>query len=141
MNGTMAASMRTLVSSAGVGEVGESYMNRSAGLYVAHSTGTASSSPRAAVSDARARGTAKVAIDGYDTHEGGPHDTHIRRAQTTVVGTRSVSRLNFVLGIKYAYAYAYRTRTRIVRVRRTRTGIKYAYKFSYAYAIKFCKPD
>ena len=51
VNGTVAASMRTLVSSAGDGEVGESYMNRSAGLYVAHSTGTASSSPRAAVSD------------------------------------------------------------------------------------------
>ena len=47
----MAASMRTLVSSAGVGEVGLSYMNRSAGLYVAHSTGTARRSPRAAASD------------------------------------------------------------------------------------------
>ena len=43
--------MRTLVSSAGVGEVGLSYMNRSAGLYVAHSTGTARRSPRAAASD------------------------------------------------------------------------------------------
>ena len=59
------------------------------------------------MSDARARGTAKVAIDGYDTREGGPHDTHIRRAQTTVVGTRSVSRLNFVLGV---YRYIRRTR-------------------------------
>ena len=76
------------------------------------------------MSDARARGTAKVAIDGYDTREGGPHDTHFRRAQTTVVGTRSVSRLNFVLGV---YRYIRRTGTRIKY--RYGTGTPYAYGY------------